>query len=166
MSEHWVDEAEELLQLLASVAARVDPVPPEVVDAAVGCFKWRSIDAELAELLFDSDRGGDRLVGVRSPGGSRQLTFEAPHLVVELEVDLHAQPQLVGQLVPPGPAEVEIRSPDTAMVVKADEFGRFWADRLDGGAMSLRILPSGSGDDPAATPWVSIAPLNEADEPE
>ena len=45
MSEDWIDETEELLHLLASVAARVDPVPVEVVAAAIGCFGWRSIDA-------------------------------------------------------------------------------------------------------------------------
>jgi len=161
VSDDWIDEAEDLLQLLASVSARLDPVPDDVVEAAVACFKWRSIDAELADLLFDSERGSAQLVGVRSHGGSRQLSFEAAHLVVELEVDLGGRPQLVGQLVPPGPADVEIRSPDTTVVVKADQLGRFWSDSLLAGAMSLRIVPDGSGHQPADTPWVSIAPVHE-----
>ena len=43
-----------LLAELAGILARVDPVPGEVTLAARSALAWRSMDAELAELLHDS----------------------------------------------------------------------------------------------------------------
>ena len=66
------DEADdnELEQELRRLAARLDPVPPEFVQAAADAFSWRDIDSELAELVSDSllDAGQGSLV--RSSSGS------------------------------------------------------------------------------------------------
>lgn len=158
MSGRSVNQVEDLMDRLAAAAAAIDPVPDVAVEAAVASFRWRSIDTELAFLLFDSERSNDQLVGVRSEGGARQLTFESPHLLVELELDSHAQYPLVGQLVPPTAADVEIRSPNDSVVVSADELGRFRCDRIEGRAISLRITPLAGVAEPADTAWVAIAP--------
>jgi len=156
VSDERRDDDDQGLLDLASTAVRLDPLPVDVLMAAHACFQWRSIDEELADLVFDSALLGSQLVGVRSAGGARQLAFEASELVVEVEVDLEAEPQLMGQLVPSGPAEIEIRSLDSSVRVAADGLGRFWANGLVRGPMSLRITPSRLGQEPASTAWVTI----------
>jgi hypothetical protein len=153
------ERAEAHLVELAAVADILDPVPTEAFEAAVASLAWRSIDAELADLLFDSARHDEQLAGIRSGGASRQLTFEAPGLVVEVEVENEADSSLLGQLVPPGSAAVEICSPRSSVTVAADERGRFWAQRLPGRLFSLRIRRPGS-DAWVTTPWVSLISLD------
>ena len=45
-----------------------EPVPADVVAAAKATFTWRTIDAELAALTFDSVADADALAGVRGGG--------------------------------------------------------------------------------------------------
>ena len=47
-------EDQSLLAEVRAAAAEHDPVPADVVAAAKASFTWRSIDAELAELIEDS----------------------------------------------------------------------------------------------------------------
>ncbi|MGA9597612.1 MAG: hypothetical protein WBV06_15770, partial [Acidimicrobiia bacterium] len=81
MSDHVTDD-----QLLARIAGALaaDPVPEAVLDAARATFTWRTIDAELASLVFDSADEG--LVGVRSTETARQMTFRTPGVEIELVV--------------------------------------------------------------------------------
>ncbi len=58
----WSDE--ELLADLRA-AGRLDPVPTEAVAAVRAAFIRRTIDAELAELTYDSDMDDERLAAVR-----------------------------------------------------------------------------------------------------
>ena len=73
---------------LRALFSRVDPVPPLLDEAARAAFTWRTVDAELAELMRDSadaeEEAGALLV--RGGGGPRQLSFESPRLGIELEV--------------------------------------------------------------------------------
>ena len=48
---------------------------PSVLAAARGSFTWRTIDAELAELAYDSALDTERLTAVRSADTARLLTF-------------------------------------------------------------------------------------------
>ena len=58
---------------LRALFAHVDPVPPLLDDAARAAFTWRTIDAELAELMRDSaDASEEAALLVRSGGGPRQ----------------------------------------------------------------------------------------------
>jgi hypothetical protein len=129
-----------------------------VVDTAYRAFDWLNIEAEFAELVFDSERLDEPLVGLRSWGGARQLTFESPGLVIELELDFQATAPLVGQLVPPRRAEVEIRNGPADVVISANEFGWFWADRLVPGPVSLRITPADGDRRAVVTSWVCLPP--------
>lgn len=144
-----------LLEALRAVAGRVDPVPPEVREAARASFTWRTIDAELAELAYDSLLDDDRLVGVRSSDAPRTLSFEGAGCSVEVEVAEEGDARrLLGQLVPPQTAAVEVRHPAGVVTVDADEVGRFSVAGLPAGPVSLRCAVAGAA--PLETAWVTI----------
>jgi hypothetical protein len=144
----------------------VDPVPDALVRAAEAAFTWRGVDAELAELAFDSLADRESLALVRGGGEPRLLTFHAADLTIELEIlpaaPGHLQPagaehRLIGQLLPGGPARVQVRHPDGVLEVEADELGRFAAERIATGPISLRCVQSGPGSSaPVVTEWVPI----------
>lgn len=128
---------DELLGELRTLAAVVDPVPPEAIAAARSAIAWRTMDAELAELTADTSVEPE-LAGVRSVETPAMLTFEASDLTVEIEVieEGHGR-RLIGQLVPPGPGEIEIRQRAGRVAVLADEMGRFSASDVVAGPLSL-----------------------------
>lgn len=134
------DDADNDAQLaeLRGMTALLDPVPPEALAAARSAIAWRTMDAELAELTADTSVD-PQLAGVRSVGTPTMLTFDAPELTVEVEiVGTAGRRRLLGQLVPPGPGVVEVRNRNGTVTVPVDEVGRFSADDLAAGPMSLR----------------------------
>jgi len=132
-------EDEALLVELRSAAARVEPVPDEVMLAARSAFAYRSLDAELARLTADSVTDDARLALVRSVGTPTLLTFDAPGLTVELEVLIDGRRRrLFGQLVPAQPGRIEVRHRAGRTQVGADEVGRFTVEDLPPGPVSLR----------------------------
>src|SRR4051812_8339191 len=102
---------------LRALFSRVDPVPPLLDEAARGAFTWRTVDAELAELMRDSaDATSEEEAGLLVRGGGhgpRQLSFESPRLGIELEVVATgpSSRRLDGQLLPPGTATVTVERP-------------------------------------------------------
>lgn len=151
------DEADaRLLDQLRLVVSRVDPVPADVEEAARATYTWRTIDAELAELAYDSLLDDDRLVGVRGDA-PRTLTFEGPAFSVEVEVaEVGGFRRLLGQLVPPHPAEIEVRHPGGLIKVGADDIGRFAAAGVAPGLVSLRCRLDGVDGPPLETAWVTL----------
>ena len=117
MSNYDTASDEALLDSLRDLASRVDPVPAVVRARADASFRFASpanLDAELAQLTYDSLLDAEELRAVRTRG-VRQLTFEGPHLTVELQVRAgrsEGPRELVGQLVPPQAAHIEVRLPD------------------------------------------------------
>jgi hypothetical protein len=135
------DDDAALLAELGALVDRAVPVPVDLVDAARATLTWRTVDEELAELTFDSLVDG--LVGVRAASTAttpRQLSFEAGAAAVEVEV---ADGRLVGQLVPPGPAGVELHHATGSTTTRADDLGRFSFD--------VRVLAVPGGGTPG--PW-------------
>lgn len=137
------DDAQDaaLLGELRRLSVMTDPVPAGAVAAARSAFAWRTMDAELAELTADTSV--DALaVGVRGTSGPAILTFDAPGLTVEVEVvevaGDGAGRRLIGQLVPPASGTVEVRHKAGVATVEVDEAGRFSADGLVAGPVSLR----------------------------
>lgn len=116
---------EELLERLGRVLSRTGGPPVEQVEATKGLFTWRTVDAELAALTYDSLVAED--TGVRAVEQPRILTFEAEGMTVEMEIDeLPGARRLIGQLTPPGPARLELRSRNGDRITgAADDFGRF-----------------------------------------
>ena len=133
------DRDDDLLAELRGLAARMDAVPDEVAAAARSAFAWRTMDAELAELVEDVRPEDARLAGVRSGDLAMLLSFESPDLAVEVEVLVAGERRrLLGQLVPGRPGRVEVRHRAGRTEVAADEVGRFAADDLPPGPMSVR----------------------------
>ena len=136
------DRDDDLLAELRDIAARMDSVPDEVVAAARSAFAWRTMDAELAELVEDAQ--DKQLLGVRSDDLSTLLSFESPALGVEVEVLVAgSRRRLLGQLVPGQPGRVEVRHAAGRIEVPADEVGRFVADDIPPGPVSLRCHAAG-----------------------
>ena len=85
--ESWDDE--QLLAALREAMRARQAVPDEFVETGKSAYAWHNIDAELAQLTYDSGREQDRDVAasVRSETASiRALTFTSAHVSLELEV--------------------------------------------------------------------------------
>jgi hypothetical protein len=153
-----------LLVALGGLLARLDPVPPEVLDQARRLFCWRSVDVELAELAFDSLVDREVALAVRSGDESvlepRMLGFDATvdgtDLSIELEVStMEGQCTMIGQLSPAGTDTISVQTGDGAMVdVPVDEVGRFLLRPVPSGPVRLRIVHAGHA---VQTTWVTYA---------
>ena len=144
-----------LLAELAGVLRPYTEPPAGMVDATKELFTWRSVDAELAALAFDSVLD-DAPVGTRSAPGPRTLTFEAGELIIEVEIDPSpGGRRMLGQLVPARSAELELRWDGDPVTGRADGFGRFVLPLPAGRVrVSLRcVLDDGTA---VETAWVVI----------
>lgn len=119
MNEH----DDELLERLAVALRSIDPVPPDLVAAAKAARIARNLDAELAELIFDSAVDAAPLA-VRGTA-LRSLSFRMDDYVLEVELDVD-RGVLRGLLSPAADAQVHVRPDDRdPESVEADDEGRF-----------------------------------------
>lgn len=132
-----------------------DEVPAFVVKEARDAFSFRTGAGRLghAELVYDSALEDLAASGVRG-AGPRLLSFEHPELSVEIE--LVDTDRVEGQLIPPQPGLVEVRHAGGVELCEADPVGRFGAEGLRPGPVSLRCYPAGPGARGVATDWVII----------
>jgi len=144
---------ERILAGLRGLAGRLDPIPDDVRQRAHDALAWRTVGTDLAQLSYDSVLDDELLVGVRGTG-PRQLSFEGPTCTVEIEIH-RAAGRLVGQVVPPGPAEIVVRAPTGSVRARADDLGRFIAEPVGTGPISI-LCTADSGNDPTVTEWVVI----------
>jgi hypothetical protein len=136
--------------ILSSSIDHLDPVPEAAVRAAAVACEMPHADGELATLVAESSLGDVLLL--RDEAENTTLTFAAPHMTVELEIDRdhHA----VGAITPPLATEIEVersaRQPSTPpATARSDDLGRFRLE-LGAGLCRLRI---GSGPDAVLTSW-------------
>jgi hypothetical protein len=151
-----------LLVELGGLLDRIDPVPPELIDQARQIFCWRSIDAELADLSFDSLLDQDLALAVRSGDGSilgpRMLGFGAlvdgEDLSIEIEVSAtDGQCTMIGQLEPAGATTIGVQARDGEVIeVPVDGVGRFSVRPVPSGPVRLRVEHAGRV---VQTTWVS-----------
>lgn len=128
---------------LRALAGRLEPVPDRLVQAAIDAYAWRTVDADLAELVFDSLADRDEAALVRGGQQERLLSFRASGLTIEVEVTVTGSARrLIGQLLPPQRADVEIRHQDDVLRLATDDLGRFIAESLPAGPVSLRCGPA------------------------
>lgn len=145
---------ERLLDALRELLERSAPLPARVVEMAKESYTWRTVDAELAELTRDSLV--DPAVGsVRGATTPRTMTFEAGDVSIEIEVAVSGENRrMLGQIVPPQPARIEVRQDDVTRTIDADVVGRFVVDGLTTRPLRLRChLP---GRRPVVTEWVIV----------
>ena len=135
------DDDDTLLAELRRVVAAIDPVPDAVASAARAALDWRTLEAELAELVHDS-RVDEPALAIRGgEDGPRTLTFEAQGLEIELEAEAEddsARLRVTGQLVPPQTAQIGIATGAGLVLTRADERGRFAARGVAPGRVRLR----------------------------
>jgi hypothetical protein len=152
-----------LLAKLGRLLDRLDPVPPESLDQARQLFCWRSVDAELAELSFDSLLDRDVALAVRSDESvlePRMLGFGSlvggEDLSIEVEVSAtDGQCTIIGQLDPPGATTIGVEARDGDILeAPVDEVGRFVVRPVPSGPVRLRIEHAGRQ---VHTTWVSYA---------
>jgi hypothetical protein len=154
-----LDPAErELLAQVREVLDETDPVPEFLLDAARETYTWRTIDAELAELTGDSLLEG---AAVRSSRAPRLLTFTAEAATLVVEVAEHVRGaslgrRLLGQILSPRAADIEVRHAEGTFSVTADEYGRFRAEAVPPGPISLACRFGGALKPQLVTSWVTI----------
>ena len=146
-----------LLAELRRLAGVVDPVPDQVTAYARAALGWRRIDAELAELLVDSQL--ETASTTRSVSESeRTLTFKASDLEIDVELQLgDKEIVLLGQLAPAGAVEVEAQRDDGSTVASAaaDELGRFRLT-LETGARIRLVVRRDPPAPPVETSWIDV----------
>ena len=103
---------DQLQELLGRALRTAEPLPDRVVVGARAAWTWRTIDEELAELVFDS---AAELTGVRSEDTARQLTFRSPGVEIEVMVVDDGTRRIVGQLIPPGAYAVQLTTEDLVL---------------------------------------------------
>lgn len=128
-------EDEGILTRLRQGLEQSETVPSDVIDFAKAAFAWRNIDAELAELDFDSI---DEEIpsGVRSTGTARMISFQAGQWMLDIEFD-EASGRLIGQISPESAFTVELHTAGALFTVESDELGRFSAEGISPGPLSL-----------------------------
>lgn len=128
-------EDEKLLAMLRKGLADSDTVPSDVAAFAKAAFTWRDIDAELAELDFDS---ADEEVptGVRSSTTLRMISFQAGQWMIDIEYD-EAAGRLIGATSPPARYTVELHTSGASFTTESDDMGRFTADGIARGPLGM-----------------------------
>jgi hypothetical protein len=149
-------EYEDLLAELRVAGLVVDPVPERVMFAAKASLSWRTIDAELAELTYDSALDDERLSLVRGAAAARMLTFSAGDLTVDVEVEgTDRERRLVGELAPAQRATIVVRHAEGTTEVETDEDGRFRTGVVPAGPISLSLRLA-SGGSTVQTEWITL----------
>lgn len=151
MREDWDDDG--LLAALREAMRARQAVPQKFVDTAKNAYAWHDIDAELAQLTYDSILDADRTVGVRSETASiRALTFSSARFLIDLEVTDDA---LLGQVVPPRPGTVEVQTrTGTATTAPIDEVGCFAIDPVPPSPFRLHVGIADGTD--LVTNWITL----------
>lgn len=149
---------ERLTAELRDLANRVDPPPELLAEFAGAALAWRRLDAELAELTYDSVTDESLVDTVRGTAAPRLLMFDVGGITVEVEITVDGeQRRLIGQVVPMQPASIEVRHAGGVTTTEADDLGRFGADGLPAGPLSLRCrLRDGEQVRVVHTEWSAI----------
>ncbi len=135
MSELTNQQEENLLTLLRTGLDVSDPVPEDVTEFAKAALLWRNIDAELAELSYDSS---EERAAVRGVATARILAFESAEWMVDLEYDPFSG-HLMGQIEPARHVMVELHVIGKVLRTESDNEGRFGFDGIYNGPVALVI---------------------------
>lgn len=145
------DEA--LLAALREALAAREAVPAAFVEAGKHAYAWHDIDAELAQLTFDSHRDIEVIASTRSESAPiRALTLQSARFTIEVEITDEA---LLGQLIPPqgGTAEMQTQS-DRSSNTSINEVGSFVIEPKPDTPFRLRVRTDSQAD--VVTGWLTI----------
>jgi hypothetical protein len=142
---------DQLLAALGDAVRTRQAVPDAIVEMGKGAYAWHHIDAELAQLTYDSRT--DRIAAVRSETASvRALSFASAHLSMELEV---TEDCLLGQVIPPRAGTLEAQTgAGASTTTTVDEIGCFAVDPIPASPFRLRFRAADGTD--VLTGWVML----------
>jgi hypothetical protein len=130
MAGQWWSDDDQLFEVLRDALTSAREMPPGLVEAGKAVYSWRTIDAELAALTYDSAwEGADVLTRAAEDATLRRLTFASETLSIELEL---TPGELLGQVSPPQAGTVRL-------VAGTDELGTTPVDEL--GFFVIRPVP-------------------------
>jgi hypothetical protein len=154
MSSQWADDDDDLVAALQEAFRAEQEVPREFIEMGQAAYTWRSIDAELAALTFDSATElAAAAAPVRSAEASpRFLTFSSADLTIELEIGPDG---IIGQIVPPQPGHADsCPVSGAASSTEIDEIGCFVIRPLP--ASPFRLHCHASSGISALTTWITL----------
>ena len=154
LSPGWGDE--DLLAALRQAFAARRAVPPEFVQAGQNAFAWHDIDAELAQLTYDSTSLTEAVATTRAEEAAiRVLTFTSAQAGVQIELEVQ-EDALAGQILPMQSAAIELQTKTgTEQPISADEVGCFWISPIPSEDFRLRCRPV-AGNAEVVTVWVRL----------
>jgi hypothetical protein len=143
-----------LLARLREAGSSQDPVPAAVVANAAAALELRDLDTALAALVADSYDVDEAMALVRGPQDIRLLTFEAPEVVVEMQVVARgAARQLEGHVDGADGWELSLEHTGGVLPIAPDEHGRFRVDTVPAGRLRLSLR---TGTRAVTTSWVTV----------
>ena len=146
----WDDER--LLAALSEAMKARAAVPSWFIETGKNAFAWHNIDAELAQLTYDSNEDRMPAVTRAETASIRSLTFTSEHLTLELEVTGNS---LLGQifLARAGVLEIHTRAGEIS-TTEVDEIGCFSVEPIP--ASPFRLRSSASDGTHVLTGWITI----------
>ena len=154
--DDWDDER--LLAALSEAMAARQAIPSWFVETGKNAYAWHSIDAELAQLTYDSSTGDFSTGQTRCATGRselaviRAMNFTSAHLSVELEV---TETCLLGQISPPQSGTIETQTGAGATTsTPLDEVGCFAIDPIPASPFRLRCRTADGTD--VLTGWITL----------
>jgi hypothetical protein len=142
-----LDDDDVLMRLLGETLDEAEPLSDDFVSTVSdAAFGLRRIDAELADLVFDSDLAA---TGARGDDSARNVVFSKSG--VEVDIEIAADGRMVHGLVQPADTVCEIETPSGRQPVDVDADGRF---DLAVDARQFRLVMTSSDGTRVATPWI------------
>ena len=143
---------EELMAALGEAIRAREAVPEWFVETGKNAYAWHNIDAELAQLTYDSHTDRERAAVVRSETASiRALTFTSARLSIELEV---SESTLVGQVIPPQAGTLEVHTTVGVTTSPVDEIGGFVVEPKPASPFRLRYRADDGTE--VVTGWITL----------
>ena len=141
-----------LMDALREALRAREAVPTWFVETGKSAYAWHNIDAELAQLTYDSERDQRMVTTTRSETASiRALTFTSARLSIELEV---SEDSLLGQILPPQAGTLEIHTTTGIDNTTVDEIGIFAVEPIPNGSFRLRYRTPNGVD--VMTGWITL----------
>ncbi|GAA1570865.1 hypothetical protein GCM10009789_25470 [Kribbella sancticallisti] len=124
MTSQWWTDDDRLLEVLRDALTTARAVPAGFVETGKAAYAWRTIDAELAALTYDSEWDTAELALTRAENATlRTLTFSSDVLTIELELTPH---EVLGQISPPQGGTVRLSTDaEDAGTAEIDDLGFF-----------------------------------------
>ena len=154
MPDGWDDE--QLMAALQEAMRAREAVPANFIQTGKNAYAWHNIDAELAQLTYDSASDLGLAAAVRSETASiRALTFTSIHLSIEIEV---TEDSLVGQVIPVRAGTIEVQAKagviPSAATTPVDEIGCFAVSPKPASPFRLRYRAADGTD--VVTGWITL----------